>query len=597
MKSIRSAVLAIAAGASLFAVAACSGSGHDASGNEVGGSSTASSAAAASGGAAGDMEAEPSDGIPSGYRGRLPMPEVGGDYTNPQPRSNVRDGGTLTLPISGLGPNFNALSVEGNSAAVAQVMDKIAPQLWDYAIDGTPSPNKDYLLSAKVTSTTPMVVTYELNPKARWNNGDPITWKAFRATWTTQSGNSDRYSPAATDGYSQIRSVTRGSDDTEVKVTFRTPFYPYQALFNTIEHPRNLDPTFYATGWVDNLHPELGAGPFTVAKLARDQLVLKRNPRWWGDRAKLDRIVFRPMEESTSINAFFNGEVDATDVATADRLAQVRRMDDARVLRGYGTATGVDVMAASSPFLKDAAARKAVVLGTDRRLRAEIAYQGLDWRETPPGSELLFPFQKGYRDNMADLHHDPGEAMKVLDDAGWAIGDDGYRSKGGARAEFTYVDFGDDPVTNATARAQQQMMKAIGIKMDIDNRAAADFGPTLMKRNFDLIALTSSAQDPFGYANGICQLYCSDSPSNFSGVGGAALDREIWKVSVTKDPTQAVGFANDAERKALHHYGTFPVFHGPRMVAVRQGLANFRGDEFGLAGFKTIHAADIGWQR
>ncbi|HET8599547.1 MAG TPA: ABC transporter family substrate-binding protein [Segeticoccus sp.] len=593
MKNTKTALLAVALSASLFAAAGCSSSNDNASGNKTDSGSTSGSTASSSG----EMKTEPADGIPASYQGKLPMPELGKDYTNPQPRSNVKDGGTLTLPIAELGPNFNDFNSDGNSVYVADIKDKIAPQLWDYGIDGTPKPNKDYLLSAKVTSEKPMVVTYELNPKAKWNNGDPITWQAFKTTWITQSGNSDKYNPAATDGYSSIKSVEKGKNAKEVKVTFKTPFYPYELLFKNIEHPKNLDAKFYKTGWVNNLHPELEAGPFTVGKLTKDQLTLVRNPKWWGEKSKLDKIVYRQMEDSASINAFVNGEVDATGVATADRLKQARQRDDAQILRGFRTVTGVYIMAKSSPFFKDAQARKAVILGTDRQLRAKISYKGLDWNEEPPGSELMYPFQKGYQDNMADLHYNPDEAKKVLDDAGWKMGSDGYRSKGGVKAQFNYVNFSDDPVTNATARAQQQMMKAIGIKMDIDNRKASDFSTTLTKRNFDLIAMGWSASDPFGYSSSICQLYCSDSESNFSGIGSKAIDKELKKVSTIKDMDEAIKVANDAEKKALHLYGTFPISNGPRMVAVKKGLANYRGSEFGLAGFKTIHAEDLGWQK
>src|SRR4051812_32108555 len=57
---------------------------------------------------------QPPDGVPAGTR-PLPLPEKGKSYDNPQPRDNVRDGGTLTLPIAELGPNFNTFNVDGNT--------------------------------------------------------------------------------------------------------------------------------------------------------------------------------------------------------------------------------------------------------------------------------------------------------------------------------------------------------------------------------------------------------------------------------------------------------------------------------------------------
>jgi glutathione transport system substrate-binding protein len=40
--------------------------------------------------------------------------------------------------------------------------------------------NLDYLASEPTLVTDPQqVVTYEINPKAHWSNGTPITWEDF----------------------------------------------------------------------------------------------------------------------------------------------------------------------------------------------------------------------------------------------------------------------------------------------------------------------------------------------------------------------------------------------------------------------------------
>ena len=46
---------------------------------------------------------QPLAGVPVGTH-PLPLPERGQAYDNPQPRDQVRDGGTLTLDVAELGP-------------------------------------------------------------------------------------------------------------------------------------------------------------------------------------------------------------------------------------------------------------------------------------------------------------------------------------------------------------------------------------------------------------------------------------------------------------------------------------------------------------
>jgi len=539
---------------------------------------------------------QPPEGVPASTR-PIPLPVKGQAYNNPQPRDNIRDGGTLTLPIAEIGPNFNGFSVDGSSGYLYDILSWVSPTLWYFGITGGVRPNPDYILSSELISESPETVKYTLNPKAKWNDGTPIDWTAFDVTWRTQRGDDPRYNPASTDGFRSIASVAKGEKDNEVIITFKEPYYPHETVFSTpaIEHPKNIDPELYKTGWVNNLHPELLAGPFTVESLTEEQVVLKRNPNWWGATPKLDKVVFRRMEDVAIVNAFQNGEVDSTTVdgshSTADLFQQIRGMKDVQIRAGFSTATSVYELGQDSVLFKDAAARKAFVLATDRHLIVKIRYQGMDWQEDAPGSVLLFPWQDGYRDNLADLHYSPEQAKRVLDEAGWTMGDDGYRHKDGKLAEITYVTFGDLPVYAAMARAQQKMAKDIGIKMNIDVRKSSDFSKTLHDGTFDVLSMSWQSYTPFGYTNA-CQLLCSDSDSNYSRVGSKHIDELLKGVTTFSDLGKAFDAANEAELAAFHLYGMLPIFNGPSHYVVKKGLANF-----GPAGFLTLSPTDVGWQK
>ncbi len=521
----------------------------------------------------------------------LPMPEVGQLYNNPQDRENVKDGGTLTLPIGEIPPNFNGFSVDGNSVYTRDIDNWTAPSLWNFTEGGEASPDKDYLLSAELVSEDPETIKYVLNPEATWNNGDPITWKAFETTWKTQSGKTDKYNPAATDGYQNIKSVEMGENEKEAIVTFETPFYPYQTLFANLSHPKNMDPEFYKTGWVNEPHNELRAGPFIVGEHDKTQLTLVPNPDWWGEKPKLDKVIYKQMEPTASINAFQNGEIDATGVGTADRLAQIKDMEDALVRRGFDNSVGVYTFGQDSELFTNDYARKAFALATDRKQLQEIQFDGMDWEEPLPGSEVLYPWMPTYENNLEGFEYNVDEAKKLMEDNGWKMNEEGYYEKDGKVAEFTYVNFGDDPLTNAKARAQQAMSKEAGLKLNIDNRKSADFSDTITSGAFDVVYMGWSQSDPYGYA-WACQLYCSDSASNFSGIGSEEVDKMMKKVTTVADQEEAIELANEAEAKALDLFGTFPLNNGPEMTAVKKGLANF-----GPSGWLVEEPENIGWMK
>ncbi len=577
-------LLAVACAASLLAAAGCSSSSDDHGTSD----SHGGSAGASHGGTT-----EPSNGVlPNADP--MPMPVAGKRYDNPQPRSNVKQGGTLTLPITEIPPNFNTWSVDGYTAYNADIDYWTTPQLFEYDVSGNPQPNKTYLQDVELVSKSPEVVKYTINPKARWNNGDPITWKAFRATWKTQSGATKKYNPSNETGYSMMKSVTKGTSDNVALVTFKKPIYPYQLVFQSLENPRNVDPDFYKNGWVGKPHNELRAGPYKIKSSDKSKLVLVPNEKWWGPEPKLDKIVYKQMEDTASINAFQNGQIDVASVSTADRLKQVQDMKGIRVQRGFRKRVSVNIVGKGSPLLKHRYARRAWQYGTDRKTLANIRFQGMDWKEKLPGSVLTFTWMDHYHDNL-NISYDPDKAKKLMESHGWTMGDDGYYRKNGKIASYTYVDFGDDPTGAAMARAQQQMAKKVGLKMTIDNRKSARFSDTLNDGDFGVLTLSWNSEDPYGYYWN-CVIYCTTAGNNFAGLGSKALDKQILKPQTVADRHTAITLGNKAEAKALDLGGVLPLYNGPTMSAVTSGLAN-TGAITGTAGYYSVSPEDVGWQK
>ena len=164
----------------------------------------------------------------------MPAPDASKAYNNPQERDNIQDGGTLTLATTEIGPNWNANSTDGNSLYMSEFWSFYQPHLWDYSFDGKATPNPDFLSKVTLTSEDPMVVTYDINPDAKWNDGSEIDYTAFQSTWNALNGKDSAYNPPMTTGYDQIASVEKGESDKQVVVTFETPFYPYTGLFNLL---------------------------------------------------------------------------------------------------------------------------------------------------------------------------------------------------------------------------------------------------------------------------------------------------------------------------------------------------------------------------
>lgn len=512
-----------------------------------------------------------------------------GQY-NPQPYENIRDGGTLTTAIGEITAQFNEFQGDG-TADTRVIWRWYNPILITFDPGGKPLFNPDYLLDAKAETVDGNTrITYTLNPKAVFNDGTPIDWRVFDTTWKASNAKNPAYVVGSSDGYDRITSVTPGVDDRQAVVTFAGIDVWWPGLFNFVLHPAVNTSEVFNQGYLNNPHAEWGAGPYTITTLDQQAgtLTFERNPRWWGRTGKIDSRIFVVYESQASLNAFKNGQTDATSAASAERLAQVRDIPGVEIRRSTTPSSFLFTFNGQSPILSDPAVRKAVMQGVDRAQLGKILFQGLDYTEPPPGSLSIFPFQEGYQDNFSKvITSDPEAAKAALDATGWTVGPAGVRSKDGKPFTIDYIRLGDSPTTGAVATATAAMLKNIGVTLNIRQTASKEFSDVLAKRNFDVLFSGFLSSDPYGVAY-FCEIYCSDSTLNSSGTGRPALDEKVRSVNLLPTAQEQYARANEVETQAFGTYGVMPIENGPTIVAVKKGLANYGASLFFVALPETI---------
>ncbi|MBH1935623.1 ABC transporter family substrate-binding protein [Streptomyces sp. AV19] len=391
------------------------------------------------------------------------------------PRSKVADKGALTWAVDALPATYNVFQsdVDATSQRVAAA---VLPTLFTLDVHGRPQRDPDYLTAADVVGHEPkQVVLYRLNPRAVWSDGTPVSAADFEAQWKALRGKDSAFWTTGNAGYDRIERVERGADAHEVKVTFARPYADWAGLFTPL-YPRAAMGT--GNAFNDSMRKGLtfSAGPFQVAGRddAQGTLALVRNPRWWGDRAKLDRLVLRAVPRGERADALANGGLDVAEVtpAAADRIVKAnqpvrRKGDDAnKRAAASGAAASAASAASAAPAtsatsaaptapapgapagfrdltvhralepaytqlalngasgpLSDERVRRAVARAIDRKALAEFVLAPLGLPADPLGSHVLVAGQPGYEDNSDALGApDPGAARDLLADAGWKEG-------------------------------------------------------------------------------------------------------------------------------------------------------------------------------
>jgi glutathione transport system substrate-binding protein len=513
---------------------------------------------------------------------------------NPKDPATLEDGGDLRLALSAFPDNFNTLQIDGNDADTAAMMKATMPRAFTIGPDGTPTVNHDYFTDVQLTSTSPQVVTYTINPKAFWSDGTPITWEDIKSQTDATSGKDKTFAIAGTNGSERVASVTRGVDDRQAVMTFAKPYAEWKGMFsgNTMLLPKSMTATPDAFNKAELTQPGPSAGPFAITNIdhTAQRITLSRNPKWWGATPRLATITYTVLADEALIPALQNNALDATGLTTLDEMQIARRTPGVTIRRAPGLGWyHFTFNGAPGSILADPALRTAVAKGIDRQTIASVTQRGLADNPMPLNNHIYVAGQQGYQDNSGVVAFDPEAAKKELDALGWKMNGQ-FREKDGKQLVIRDT-FYDAASTRQVAQIAQSSLAQIGVKLDLQAKGGNGFfSQYITVGNFD-IAQFSWVADAFPLS-GLTQIYQSTGESNFGKIGSPEIDAKIEDTLQELDPDKARALANDVDKLLWSEGFSLPLTQSPGNVAVRSNLANF-----GAAGLGDLNYSAIGFTK
>jgi peptide/nickel transport system substrate-binding protein len=517
---------------------------------------------------------------------------------NPVDRADLQEGGDLRWALQEIPPNFNYNQLDGTLDDNWQVLQALMPQAFLAAADATPSINKDYFTNIELTSDDPQVVTYDINPKAVWSDGTPISAQDMIAQWQALNGTNEAYSVSATNGYDQIAKVEQGKDEHQAVVTFANPYADWQALYSPL-YPAstNSDPNVFNTGWTEK--PVVTAGPFRLQGIdtTAQTITLERNPDWWGDKAILDRIIYRVIDGDAQVDALANGEVDFIDVGPdVNKLQRAQGAQGVEIRRAGGPNFRHITINGSSPVLSDVNVRQAIAKAIDRQTIADAMVGPLGGDSKKLDNHIFMRNQAGYKDNAGDLSKpDLDAANKQLDEAGWKREGEGTRTKDGQELSVRFVIPSGVATSAQESQLVQSMLAKVGVKVDIQTVDTGEFfDKYITPGDFDMTVFSwigtpfpiSSSQSIYAEPQG------DDIQQNFARVGSKEIDDLFAKATHELDPDKARDLANQVDALIWKEVHSLTLYQRPDIKAAKSTLANY-----GALGFASARYQDIGFTK
>ncbi|MFE4971826.1 ABC transporter family substrate-binding protein [Kitasatospora sp. NPDC056651] len=560
-------------------------------------------------------------------------PTVGTGDVRPVDRAGVRDGGTLRWALDGVPATLNVYQGAA-SADSALLAHALYPSLFRPDEHGRLVPDPDYLEDAETTppGQQPQVVTYRLNPQAVWSDGTPLSAADLDAQRAALSGRDPAYRGARPAGYDAVESITQGADPHEVRVVFRRPYAEWRSLFGPL-YPaaETATPAAFAGALTDEGRPS--AGPYVLSRYdaERGKVTVERNPLWWGDPAKADRIDFLAVAPERRLDALDQDRLDvATLTAAVDRAQPVPGASApappppaappeavpeaapeaaATELRRAESLPGVTVHRAAAASLTqltlnatrgpltDPLVRRALTRAVDRRRIADAALTPLGLPAAPLGSHLLAGDQEGYRDNSGAAG--PADAGRLLDEAGWMRpADGGTRAKGSTPLALSLLVPAGSATAKRTADALTAGLAESGIAVQQVAAPAESFvGDRLTAGDYDL-ALFSWPAGP-SPASEQRPAYAKPRPdadgtpeagSNFGRGGTEEIDRLFDRAAAELDPVARLDLLQETDVRIWQLGHSVPLYQRPELVGVRAGVVGAGAYGFGWPRFQ-----DVGW--
>lgn len=499
--------------------------------------------------------------------------------------ADVEPGGTLRLAVAEQPTNFNPAHADAAGSEVERLLGPTSGNAVRITADGGWEVDPDYARDVEVVDEDPFTVRVRLNPDAVWQGGTAITARDMTAYWKALRGSDDAYQVASSDGWDDIEDVTTDDDPYEYEVEFedRRPDWP---LFVYPRLPANASskPKTFNTGFVDR--PTSSNGPFVVTSVdeSTGTITQERNPRWWGEKPRLSKVVWRVAQPAVQAAAF---DADELDVATLDAEGY-DQVDEDRVQHAGGSQWSHLTVNAGRGALRDVEVRRAVAAALDREALAAAVATPVGAEPSTADSVLVLPGQAGYDEVAEPRKRDLAEARSLLEEAGYEVsgGEAPKATKDGDQLTLTLPVVGGSPSIAARAKSIAGQLAEVGIAVEVRSVEPDAFtADVLVPLDFDLLTFSwgpsllgaEAARDRFRPIT---------STSNFTGVSSPA---KPWNVARDADDEDAlVDALRDLEADLRKDAVVVPLAVTPSVVAVREGVVNVGATSFEQPQWTTV---------
>lgn len=318
------------------------------------------------------------------------------------------------------------------------------------------------------------IYNLSLRANAVWHDGQPVTSQDVLFTIDLLKDDASFFPADVREMWKQVQ--IKALNDKLIQFVLPEPFAPFLDYLTFGVLPKHLLEGVSAAEMAAspfNLAP-IGSGPYQFKRLIVENgqaagVELSANATYYGGAPYIETVIFRYYPSAqAALAAYRAGDVLGVSEITLDVLNQALAEPNLAVYSGRLPEMSLilfNLNDPQTPFLADAALRRALLLGLNRQRMVNQFLFGQAIVADGP----IFPGTWAYYENIEHLDYDPQAALSLLKANGYAIPASGgslRADKDGKLLQFTLL-HPDDALHTALAQSIQQNWSKLGVEITL----------------------------------------------------------------------------------------------------------------------------------